>query len=436
MAVGLTSSRNHPNVDQGWAFPFLMASLVGFALIFGISFSSAIFYVIFLEAFQRSPAATAWVVGLNTCATYLFLPINGLLNKLIGDAWSVVIGTVLSSLGLFFCIFAKDLMTLGLTFGVLTGFGWASVFIGILHGLFLFFNRYRKLAVAIATLGISFGQFVYPPLLEFLLTQFNWQGVLLILSALNLNFFVLVAIFWAGRGPELAGMEAKLLVNTEKSEKDRLQDLREICDLSKNVYYFLFNLSTVCAAIAVGAFQTHITRTSILAGHGTFSAAMLPSAIGAAGLAGRLAWGLLAQKLRRLSVLWLNVISYGSLAVVVFVCVFSRSYPTFLCTSLLFGFLSGIWALLPECMVAIIGTEHLVHGLGINGLFTGFGLLMGPPFAGWLSESDASYRLSFGISSALLVAAALLILPSATKTKCAEDAEAKPDTAESINFDV
>ena len=85
-------------------------------------------------------------------------------------------------------------------------------------------------------------------------------------------------------------------------------------------------------------------------------------------------------------------------------------------------------------MVAVIGAQRLVHGMGINGLFTGVGLLIGPPFAGWVSESDTSYRLSFGISSALLVAGALLLLPAASKTTCTDDPETIQDASESVNF--
>lgn len=436
MAAALTAVRVDPNVDQGWAFPFLLASLMCFTLIFGISYSSAIFYIVFLESFQGSPAATAWVVGLNTCANYLFLPICSVMNRHVGDAWCMIIGTVLSSLGLIGSMFATDLVTLGLTFGVLTGFGWASVFLGILHGLFLFFNRFRKIAVAIASLGTSLGQFVYPPFLEFLLHHFDWRGCLLILAGMNLNLFILVAIYHTGRGCDLAEKEAKLLVKPVDVKRSRLEDVKEILAVCKSCSYLLFNLSTVSAALAVGAFQTHITRTSMLSGLDTFFSAMLPSAIGAAGLAGRIAWGVIAQRLHRVSVLWLNVLCYTGLSVVVLVCVFFRSFSSLLCSAMLFGFLIGIWGLLPECIITIVGPELFVHALGINGLFSGLGLLIGPPFAGWLSESDLTYKLSFGISSALLMVAALLILPSAYKATWSEALAAKRRQSEAVNFEL
>ena len=53
-----------------------------------------------------------------------------------------------------------------------------------IHG---YFTTRRAFASSFGNLAISFGSFIWPPLTQYLINQYNWNGAMFILSAVYLN---------------------------------------------------------------------------------------------------------------------------------------------------------------------------------------------------------------------------------------------------------
>ena len=58
-----------------------------------------------------------------------------------------------------------------------------------------YFNKKRALATGIASCGSGVGTFVFAPLTVFLLTQYGWQGTMLMLAGITLNGIVCGAAY-------------------------------------------------------------------------------------------------------------------------------------------------------------------------------------------------------------------------------------------------
>ena len=51
--------------DTGWAWVIAGACCVGNFLTLGFSYSSGIYYVIFLDAFDEAPSTVSWISSVN-----------------------------------------------------------------------------------------------------------------------------------------------------------------------------------------------------------------------------------------------------------------------------------------------------------------------------------------------------------------------------------
>ena len=58
-----------------------------------------------------------------------------------------------------------------------------------------YFEKYRSLATGIAVCGSGLGTFIFAPLSEYLITEYDWEGAMLIIAGLVLNCIVLGALF-------------------------------------------------------------------------------------------------------------------------------------------------------------------------------------------------------------------------------------------------
>lgn len=76
-----------------------------------------------------------------------------------------------------------------------------------------YFDKKRALATGIAVCGSGIGSFVFAPLCEFLLSQYNWKGAMWIISALSLHGLV------------FAGLYRPLLYDDTSSTSDEENDL-------------------------------------------------------------------------------------------------------------------------------------------------------------------------------------------------------------------
>ncbi|XP_063124722.1 monocarboxylate transporter 11 isoform X7 [Rattus norvegicus] len=141
--------------DGGWGWVVAAAAFAVNGLSYGLLRSLGLALPDLAEHFERSAQDTAWVSALALAVQQAASPVGSALSTRWGARPVVMVGGVLTSLGLVFSAFARSLLHLYLGLGLLAGSGWALVFAPALGTLSRYFSRRRVLAVGLALTGIG-----------------------------------------------------------------------------------------------------------------------------------------------------------------------------------------------------------------------------------------------------------------------------------------
>ncbi|CAN7938893.1 unnamed protein product [Ixodes hexagonus] len=183
--VRFNSQQHGPDSIHSW----LTAAACALSAFFALAplRSSGILYVIIMSEFNVSRQDASWTIMLLGGARVL----SGLLAGPLGHRFTarpvILLGSVISALGVMLGFFADSIGTLHAALGVIHGFGSGIVYAMNPIVISEHFVKYKGLAMGINFAGSTLGTFVFPKLLEYLVQTFGFHGALLIFGALLLN---------------------------------------------------------------------------------------------------------------------------------------------------------------------------------------------------------------------------------------------------------
>ncbi|XP_050415574.1 monocarboxylate transporter 12 [Patella vulgata] len=181
--------------DGGWGWVVTFSSFMVSVLVDGVCFSFGIFFTKFMDYFQESKMKTSWV-GSVLNGTYLVLgPIVGSLVTKFGCRNVALVGAIIAATSFFISSFSPNIEVLTVTYGLMGGTGLGFMYLPAIVMVGYYFEKRRALATGIACCGSGIGAFVFAPLCEFLLEEYNWQGATWILSAIVLNGLIFSAFY-------------------------------------------------------------------------------------------------------------------------------------------------------------------------------------------------------------------------------------------------
>ncbi|XP_046580867.1 LOW QUALITY PROTEIN: monocarboxylate transporter 12-like [Haliotis rubra] len=156
-------------------------------LVDGVCFSQGIFFNVFMNHFNSNKATTSWI-GSVLNGSYLTIgPFVSMLVNKFGCRQIAITGAVVSSVALFVSTFSPNIALLTFLYGFMGGIGFGLMYLPAIVMVGYYFDKRRALATGIACCGSGIGTFVFAPLSEFLLGEYNWQGTTWIMSGLVLN---------------------------------------------------------------------------------------------------------------------------------------------------------------------------------------------------------------------------------------------------------
>ncbi|WP_420555473.1 MFS transporter [Neptuniibacter marinus] len=147
------------------------------------------------EEFNWLRADFSFAIAIQNLFWGIGQPLFGALAEKYGDRKAIIVGAITYATGLVLSSYAitpgqHQLLEMLVGFGIAgTGFGVILAVVGRAAS-----DKYRSLALGIATAAGSAGQIVGPPLAQFLLRDFQWQSVFIIFAVLVL--LSLVALFF------------------------------------------------------------------------------------------------------------------------------------------------------------------------------------------------------------------------------------------------
>ncbi|XP_076233292.1 solute carrier family 16 member hermes [Calliopsis andreniformis] len=181
--------------DGGWGWLVLLASVMVNLLIPGTVKSFGVLFVEFLEVFDASPAAAAWIPALCYFLYSSLGPLSSILSVKYSYRTVTLIGGTFAAAGMMLSYFANSVAFLCISYGVFVGTGAGLAFPPTVYIVTSYFVRLRGLANGLCISGSALGSIFLPPILGILLREYGYRGAVLIMGAVTLNVWASALLY-------------------------------------------------------------------------------------------------------------------------------------------------------------------------------------------------------------------------------------------------
>lgn len=394
-----------PQLDRNW--PLVAAGALLGCVAVGAVFALAVLLT-------PMSTATGWSrAGLSSAMTLAFLSMGfagfgwGVLSDRYGPRVVVLAGSLLLGLACVLASRAGSLLQFQLTYGVLLGAATASFFAPVIAATAASFERRRNLAISLVSAGVGVAPMTMSPLVAWLVNHYDWRTTLLIVGFLAWAL-TLPAVWFVRAAP---GVEtAAESTNTGTQDMTAGQALRSRPFIVLALAYF-----ACCAAHSGPIF--HTVSYAVGCGLTVTAAVTIYSMEGAAGLGGRLLFGVLADKLGAKPVLVAGLLVQAFAAAAY---LRASELSGFYAVAIVFGMAyGGTMPLYASLAREAFSPRILGTVLGAATLLSGMGMALGPLVGGWLYDRFGSYTwLYIGSMAVGLAAAAIaMFFPSVRRPK-------------------
>ncbi|KAL6046912.1 hypothetical protein STEG23_019952, partial [Scotinomys teguina] len=345
-------------------------------------------------------------------------PLCSILIKRFGCRVTMMLGGMLSSLGMVASSFSNSLSQFFLTAGLITGLGMCFSFQSSITVLGLYFVRRRPLANALASIGISVGVTLWPLLARYLLETLGWRGTFLIFGGIFLHCCVCGAIL----RPVATNVVPEPKEDPPLPPKTPTRSCLATC-VSTIQYHLAFDVlrhnTAFCIYVigvpwmVLGFPLPHIFLVPYAMHHGVdeYWAAMLMSVVGFCNIFLRPVAGLLAGRKSLAAYrkyLFATAILVNGLTNLI--CTVSADFSVLLSYCLVYSLsMCGVGILIFQVLMDIVPMDRFPSALGIFTVLCGVASLISPPLAGLLLDTTNDFSYIFYLSSFLLISASLFI---------------------------
>jgi MFS family permease len=379
----------------GWVMVAIGALMTCVAI--GAMFSLAVF----LEPMTRD---TGWSrAGVSSAMTLNFLAMGiagfgwGALSDRFGARKVVLAGSVLLGLGLVLASRATSQAAFLLTYGLLVGVAAGSFFAPMIAAVMAWFERYRSLAVSLVSVGIGVAPMTISPFAAWLVSWTDWRtaqltiGILVWLLLVPASLLVRQAPGQAVHADSPAG-EPRVAV----------------ADALRSPQFIVLALTYFACCAAHSGPIFHTISYAIACGVPAMAAVTVYSVEGLAGLGGRVALGLLADRfgVKRVLIAGLVIQAFAAGSFL-----YAARLEEFYAIAAVFGFAYG--GVMP--LYAVLAGEYFAQRilgtvLGAATMVSSLGMALGPLGGGWIFDRFGGYAWLYIGSFALGLGAVAIAL--------------------------
>ena len=381
---------------------FIMGqSFVTTALVFGVWFSYAVFFVAMLEAFDWSRGGAAMAFSVGNVMQAASSPLVGMLTDRWGPRVVVVGGLGAMAVGLAACSLVQTLWHLVVLFGVIVGLG-VGLAGQVSHAALLsrWFVKRRGTMIGFAFAGMGLGVKVMGPLSQALMSRLGWRYAFVVLGGMTAVYALTVLLTLRNR-PEDVGLQPYGADGS--ADQPEAAPFREaswtVRQALRTRQFWALGLAQVL--IPLGIFPVAVHQVAYLTDLG-FSRVLAAGVLGYMGVmssCGRMLFGALSDRLGRFGGVALSVV-FSQLGILALLMLDDASvrwplYVYAVCFGLGYGARGPIISAIAadrfpgRSFATIFGFISIGHGLG--------GAL-GPWYGGALYDRLESYTLAFALS--------------------------------------
>ncbi|MGA2045721.1 MAG: MFS transporter [Roseiarcus sp.] len=330
------------------------------------------------------------VAGVSSAMTigFVAMALASLAWGAVSDRWGprrvTLIGSIALAMSLALASQAASLLQFQLIFGVLVGSAAAAIFAPMMACVTGWFDSNRSLAVSLVSAGMGMAPMTMSPLVAWLLTSHDWRTVLQLIALLAAVVMVPVALL-VRRPPALAAETVAI----DASAGERRQSGMSLREAMRSPQFIILLLTNFfCCATHSGPIF-HTVNYAVSCGIPMIAAVSIYSVEGLAGMGGRVAFGILGDRLgaKRVLAAGLLIQAFGALAYF-----FVRDLGEFYAVAASFGFVyAGVMPL-----YAVLARENFplpMMGTVIGGtaMAGSLGMAIGPLAGGLIYDATASY---------------------------------------------
>ncbi|SFZ86761.1 Predicted arabinose efflux permease, MFS family [Devosia enhydra] len=353
---------------------------------------------------------TGWTrAGISGAMTIGFIVMGvagfiwGMLTDRIGARPVVMIAAVILGVGLFLASRTTDLLMFQIAYGGLVGASGGAFFAPLMATTVGWFEKNRSLAVSLVSLGAGVAPMIVTPLATVLIEAQGWRTAMM-LTAIIATALIVPAGLLIRRAPEAqaaAPSPGTDVAPQEPPPRNAFAALRTPQFIVLAATFFF-----CCAAHSGPIF--HTVSYAMLCGASALAAASIYSVEGIAGLFGRLAFGIAADRLgvKRVLVAGLALQAI-SIYFYIYVSEINQFYMLAVVLGMAYGGVMPLYSVLardyfgPHVMGTVLGAATMVSSIG---------MAFGPVGGGWLFDTYGTYHWLYIASAAVGVMAAIIAL--------------------------
>jgi MFS family permease len=389
-----------PAVDRGYGWVMVAIGALMTCVAIGAMFSLAVF----LEPMTRD---TGWSrAGVSSAMTLNFLAMGiagfgwGALSDRVGPRRVVLAGSVLLGVGLALASRATSQTGFLLTYGLVVGVAAGSFFAPMFAAVMGWFDRHRSLAVSLVSVGIGVAPMTLSPFAAWLVSHTDWRTAQLTIAILVWVLLIPAALF-VRPAPSAAGVPGGAGAPAAEPSLGVGAALRSPQFIVLALTYF-----ACCAAHSGPIF--HTISYAIACGVPAMAAVTVYSVEGLAGLGGRIALGMLADRYSVKPVLIAGLV-IQALAAGAFL--YASRLGEFYAVAAIFGFAyGGVMPLYAVLAGSYFSQRILGTVLGAATMVSSLGMALGPLGGGWIFDRFGGYAWLYIGSFALGLGAVAIAL--------------------------
>ncbi|XP_061564726.1 monocarboxylate transporter 6 [Cololabis saira] len=417
--------------DGGWGWVVLVATIMVLALTLGFPSCVGIFYTDLQREFQASNSETSWVPSIMTSMLHAGGPFCSVLVQKLGCRATVMLGGVLSGVGMAASSFTRSITELYITAGVVTGLGFCFSFQPAVTIMGHYFVRRRAFANAMSSTGTALGLCTLPFLGNYLHTELGWRGSFLVLGAVLLNCCVCGAVM---RPLQPAKCRGQPLMNhgppppdqdKDRTQKGRGRTIRSYLlaslrkhmafdQLCNNRRYCVYAIGITWMMLGFVVPLVYLVPYATAYDMEQGQAALLISILGIVNIIVRPPFGIIFNmpwfKGRHIYVFaWALLVNGLSNSI----CCIGPGFSVLLAYVIIYGLsMSVVGSLMFTVLMDIVEMSHFPSALGLLAVMESVTLLIGPPLAGVLVDRTGEYFYVFLACSAVVASSAMFLMVS------------------------
>jgi MFS family permease len=343
----------------------------------------------------------------------------GTLTDRIGARPVVIIAAVMLGLGLFIASRATDLLVFQFAYGGLVGASGGAFFAPLIATTLGWFDKNRSLAVSLVSLGGGIAPMVITPLATVLIQTYGWRQSMM-MTAIVATIIIVPLAFLIRRAPDVVAATPTPQSDVAPAEPPT-SNMAAV--FRKPQFFILAGVFFLCCGAHSGPIF-HTVSYAMLCGASALAAASIYSVEGVAGLFGRLAFGMLADRIgvKKVIVGGLALQAVGIYSYI-YVSELTHFYMLAVVLGLVYGGVMPLYSVLardyfgPKVMGTVLGGITMTSSIG---------MAFGPVGGGYLFDTFGDYHWLYVASAAVGLAGAMLALAFPPKTQDDAPAAALP----------